>query len=184
MPSISTEVSLTVHQVVNNHQCVVLRGSPPCTLGKAVHTMSPRIGKPPGFSQSRASRREWWTEGSRGCIKSKGPLSSSFLSSEVLVPTRDHRALSPAQKELVDVVKRPLPSQSHSVLPGPPGWCTRALRRGSGAIRNVHWCPVGFAKIEAHTQQNLSSTDSHSFISLAFISGVSYYQLAIMRDRK
>lgn len=184
MSSISAEVSLTVYQVVNNHQCVWSSEGPPYTLGKAVHTTSPRIGKPPGFSQSRVSRRECWREGSRGCIQSKGAPSSSFLSSEVLVPTRDHRALSPAQKELVDVVKGPLPGQSHSLLPSPPGWCTRALRHGSGAIRNVQWCPAGFAKMEAHTQQNRSSTDSNSFISLAFISGVSYYQLVIMRDRK
>lgn len=90
--------SLIAYQLLINN-CVVLRGSPT----HAVHMTRLRTGEPPGFSQSR---KGWWADRGWGCLQSKeAHASCSFLSSEVLVPTRDHRALSPGQKELPDAEK-------------------------------------------------------------------------------
>lgn len=61
MSSISAEVSLTVHQVVNNHQCVVLGGTPiytreSCSHDKPQNRKAPWLLPEPGEQEGVLER--------------------------------------------------------------------------------------------------------------------------------
>ena len=131
--------------------CDILDGplvqNPPCRAGEAgsIPGQGTKIPHATPLASPRAGGG-WWADSGWGCLQSKeAHVPCSFLSSEVLVPTRDHRALSAGQKELPDAEKGS-PQVSLTLSPRTPGMCTRVLRPGGTTLR--------FAEAEAHVQQS------------------------------